>query len=71
MTHTELHMKLGFIGIGKIASAVVEGLSTSEANGLDIFLSPRNEKDIAPCLIDAPAPCCARACDEMPSRGPR
>jgi pyrroline-5-carboxylate reductase len=37
-------MKIGFIGIGRIASAVVEGLSTSEANGLDIFLSPRNEK---------------------------
>jgi len=40
-------MKLGFIGIGKIASAVVEGLCTSEANGLDIFLSPRNEKTSA------------------------
>lgn len=36
-------MKLGFIGIGKIASAVVEGLCTSKAKGLEIFLSPRNE----------------------------
>ena len=40
-------MKLGFIGIGKIASAVVEGLCTSKANGLEIFLSPRNEKTSA------------------------
>jgi pyrroline-5-carboxylate reductase len=36
-------MKIGFIGIGKIASAVVQGLCTSEALGLEIFLSPRNE----------------------------
>ena len=36
-------MKIGFIGIGKIASAVVQGLCTSEAEGLEIFLSPRNE----------------------------
>ena len=35
-------MKVGFIGIGKIASAVVEGLCTSKANALEIFLSPRN-----------------------------
>lgn len=40
-------MKLGFIGIGKIASAVVEGLCTSKANGLEIFLSPRNKKTSA------------------------
>jgi pyrroline-5-carboxylate reductase len=37
-------MKLGFIGIGKIASAVVEGLCRSEAKGMEFFLSPRNEK---------------------------
>ena len=37
-------MKIGFIGIGKIASAVVEGLQTSAATGIEIFLSPRNEK---------------------------
>src|SRR5262245_13126522 len=36
-------MKLGFIGIGKIASAVIEGLNTSRAVGLEIVLSPRNE----------------------------
>jgi pyrroline-5-carboxylate reductase len=36
-------MKIGFIGIGEIASAVVQGLCTSEAEGLEIFLSPRNE----------------------------
>jgi len=38
-------MKIGFIGIGKIASAVIEGLNTSEAAsvGLEIFVSPRNE----------------------------
>lgn len=37
-------MKIGFIGIGKIASAVIEGLCTSEARGLQLFLSPRNEQ---------------------------
>jgi pyrroline-5-carboxylate reductase len=37
-------MKIGFIGIGKIASAVIQGLCTSEAEGLEIFLSPRNEQ---------------------------
>ncbi|MBS1660533.1 MAG: NAD(P)-binding domain-containing protein [Bacteroidetes bacterium] len=37
-------MKIGFIGIGKIASAVIEGLCTSEAQDLQLFLSPRNEK---------------------------
>jgi len=42
-------MKVGFIGIGKIASAVVEGLCTSKAAGLEIFLSPRNETTSA-CL---------------------
>ncbi len=39
--------KLGFIGIGKIASAVVEGLCTSDSKEIDIFLSPRNEKTSA------------------------
>ena len=37
-------MKIGFIGIGKIASAVVEGLCTADATGMELFLSPRNEK---------------------------
>jgi pyrroline-5-carboxylate reductase len=36
-------MKIGFIGIGKIASAMIEGLNTSKATGLEIVLSPRNE----------------------------
>ena len=36
-------MKIGFIGIGKIAGAVIQGLCTSTAEGLQIFLSPRNE----------------------------
>jgi len=37
-------MKLGFIGIGKIAGAVIEGLCTSGRKDLDIQLSPRNEE---------------------------
>jgi pyrroline-5-carboxylate reductase len=36
-------MKLGFIGTGKITSAVVEGLCSSGIDGLSIALSPRNE----------------------------
>ncbi|WP_431216533.1 NAD(P)-binding domain-containing protein [Puia sp. P3] len=38
-------MKIGFIGIGKIASAVIGGLNTSKAasSGVEIFVSPRNE----------------------------
>ncbi|HEY4061328.1 MAG TPA: NAD(P)-binding domain-containing protein [Puia sp.] len=41
-------MKIGFIGIGKIASAVIEGLCTSAAplaEGMVLYLSPRNEKN--------------------------
>lgn len=37
-------MKIGFIGIGTIAGAIIQGLCTSEAEGLAIFVSPRNEK---------------------------
>jgi pyrroline-5-carboxylate reductase len=37
-------MKIGFIGIGKIAGAIVQGLCTSAAEGLELFLSPRNEE---------------------------
>lgn len=37
-------MKLGFIGIGKIASAVIEGLCTSTLNDITIYLSPRNQQ---------------------------
>jgi pyrroline-5-carboxylate reductase len=36
-------MIIGFIGIGKIASAVIEGLCTSGPADLQILLSPRNE----------------------------
>lgn len=35
-------MRIGFIGVGNIAAALVEGLCTSGLAGLDIFLSPRN-----------------------------
>jgi pyrroline-5-carboxylate reductase len=38
-------MQIGFIGIGKIAGAIVEGLCTSTAKDLEIYLSPRNEKN--------------------------
>lgn len=37
-------MKLGFIGIGKIAGAIVEGLATSVLKDAAIYLSPRNEE---------------------------
>jgi len=37
-------MKIGFIGIGKIAAAIVQGLCTSPAQGLQLFISPRNEE---------------------------
>ena len=37
-------MRLGFIGTGKISSAVVAGLCTSEYTDLSIRLSPRNEQ---------------------------
>ena len=36
-------MKLGFIGTGNIASAVIEGFCTADINDLVIYLSPRNE----------------------------
>ncbi len=37
--------KFGFIGIGKIASAVVEGFCTSQLKELEIFVSPRGEQN--------------------------
>ena len=37
-------MTIGFIGIGKIAAAIIEGLCTSDAPDLSIYLSPRNEE---------------------------
>jgi pyrroline-5-carboxylate reductase len=36
-------MKLGFIGTGKIAAAVIEGFCTANIDALAIYLSPRNE----------------------------
>ncbi len=36
-------MKLGFVGTGKISSAVVEGLCSAHIEGLEIKLSPRGE----------------------------
>jgi pyrroline-5-carboxylate reductase len=36
-------MPIGFIGVGKITSAVIEGLCTSLMEKTQIFLSPRNE----------------------------
>jgi len=38
-------MKLGFIGTGKIASAVVKGICTSTLKDVDVNLSPRNEEN--------------------------
>jgi pyrroline-5-carboxylate reductase len=34
---------VGFIGVGKIASAIVEGLARSDKKYLKLYLSPRNE----------------------------
>lgn len=36
-------MQIGFIGVGKITNAIVEGLCTSSIENARIFLSPRNE----------------------------
>lgn len=38
-------MNIGFIGVGKIASAVIEGLCTSSLPDVRLYLSPRNEKN--------------------------
>ncbi|MBL7111302.1 MAG: NAD(P)-binding domain-containing protein [Bacteroidales bacterium] len=37
-------MKIGFIGTGKIASAVINGICTSDMEHVDIYVSPRNEE---------------------------
>ena len=37
-------MKLGFIGTGKIASSVIQGISKSKINYKRITVSPRNKK---------------------------
>jgi pyrroline-5-carboxylate reductase len=39
----KLKMQIGFIGVGKITSAIVEGLCTSSIVNTQIRLSPRNE----------------------------
>ena len=36
-------MKLGFLGIGRIATSVIKGLCTSEIKNITIAVSPRNE----------------------------
>ena len=38
-------MRIGFIGIGKIASAVIEGLCTASIENLTINVSPRNQEN--------------------------
>ena len=38
-------MQIGFIGIGKIAGAVVEGLCTAGQDDLLLYLSPRSEEN--------------------------
>ncbi len=37
-------MKLGFIGTGKIASAVINAICISDMEQVDIYVSPRNEE---------------------------
>ena len=37
-------MKLGFIGTGKIASSVINGICNSEIKYKQIIVSPRNKK---------------------------
>jgi pyrroline-5-carboxylate reductase len=36
-------MQIGFIGVGKITNAIVEGLCTSSIKNTQLYLSPRNE----------------------------
>lgn len=38
-------MQIGFIGVGKITNAIVEGLCTSSIENAHIYLSPRNESN--------------------------
>lgn len=38
-------MKLGFIGVGKIATSVVEGIFKAKINIKEIILSPKNKNN--------------------------
>jgi pyrroline-5-carboxylate reductase len=38
-----IKMQIGFIGVGKITNAIVEGLCTSSIENTQLYLSPRNE----------------------------
>ncbi len=38
-------MKLGFIGVGKIATCVIEGVFKAKINIREIILSPKNNKN--------------------------
>jgi len=37
-------MKLGFVGVGKIATSVIEGIFKAKINVKEMILSPRNKK---------------------------
>lgn len=51
ISNFKIKMQIGFIGVGKITHAIVEGLCTSSIENTQIFLSPRNEA-IAQHLAD-------------------
>ena len=38
-------MKLGFVGVGKIATSVIEGIFKAKINIKEIILSPKNNKN--------------------------
>ena len=38
-------MKLGFVGVGKIATSVIEGIFKAKINVKEIILSPKNSKN--------------------------
>jgi pyrroline-5-carboxylate reductase len=38
-------MKLGFIGVGKIATSVIEGIFNAKINIKEIILSPKNRQN--------------------------
>ena len=38
-------MKLGFIGVGKIATSVIEGIFNAKINIREIILSPKNRQN--------------------------